>query len=191
MCATFVIRLCFAQDAIALVRHLASTRKYKGVRIGRRSIRPHAHDSFRTYSMTWSHSIVHSLARPLTVSWRTPCLPVNPHPFSTVPLSFMPDSSSRASSLTWMSPLSSIELHWSSVPLAILIDPCLSTNLPPAFMTDSSSGVSSLTWMSPLSSIELHWSSVPLVILIDPCLSKQRGVQSDLDESIELDRAAL
>ncbi|KAG1745620.1 hypothetical protein EDB19DRAFT_1691590 [Suillus lakei] len=88
-----------------------------------------------------------------------------------LPIAFIPDSSSRASSLTLMRLLSSVGLHWSSAPLTILIDSCLLTILLPVFEIDSSSGVSSLTSMRPSSSIGLHWSSVPLDILIDTYLS--------------------
>src|SRR6267154_322955 len=82
-----------------------------------------------------------------------------------------------------MRPLSTIELLWHSVPLAILIDPCLSATLLSAFNTGSSSGVSHLIWMSLLGSFELLWRSVPLAIGSDPCLSTTLPVALKADSS--------
>ncbi|KAG0698777.1 CHAT domain-containing protein [Suillus ampliporus] len=63
---------------------------------------------------------------------------------------------------------------------------------PPALQIDSSSGASHLISMKPLSSIGLHYFSVPpscqLALQTDSCSG---AVPSDLDEAIELYRAAL
>jgi hypothetical protein len=69
-----------------------------------------------------------------------------------------------------MSPLSSIGLHYSFVPLVILIDLPLSTTLLTAFGLGSSWLAFSKIWMSQLSFIELHCYCVPPAILIDPHL---------------------
>ncbi|KAG1741408.1 CHAT domain-containing protein [Suillus paluster] len=105
----------------------------------------------------------------------------------------MTDSSSRVFFPTLMSPLNSIELHWGSAPLAILIDQHHSTILPSAFESDSGGGASCLTSMRLLRSIELHWSSAPLVILVETSLSTTfpSAFIRDLSSTIELDRAAL
>jgi len=85
-----------------------------------------------------------------------------------------------------MKPLTSIELHFHSVPLVILIDPHLSKTLPSVSGTDLTSKVFCLTWMKPLISIELHLHSIPLVILIDPHLSKTLPSVSGTDLSSEV-----
>ncbi|KAG0692299.1 hypothetical protein DFH29DRAFT_1073809, partial [Suillus ampliporus] len=112
------------------------------------------------------------------------------------------DSSNGVFRLTLMRLLSSIGLHYSSVPLVILIDQGLSIILPSAFKPDLSSAAFRLILMRPLSSIRLHCllcppgdsdRSVSLNNLANGLTDrfKQRGVPSDLDEAIEHHRAAL
>ncbi|KAG0709464.1 hypothetical protein DFH29DRAFT_1065322 [Suillus ampliporus] len=80
----------------------------------------------------------------------------------------------------------SIELRWRSVPLAIIIDPHLSTTLPVAFETGSTSGASCLTLKLPFSSIELRWRSKPNLANSLRYRFHHQGLSSDLDEAFRL-----
>jgi hypothetical protein len=75
--------------------------------------------------------------------WGTvpPDILVNPALLTTLPSTFTTDSNSIASLLNWVMPSSSIELHWRTILLVILLDPRLST----AFKQDSCSVASCLT----------------------------------------------
>jgi hypothetical protein len=84
----------------------------------------------------------------------------DPRPSTTLPSVSETDSTGEMFCLTWMRPLTSIELHLLSILWFIQIDLHLSATLPSLSETDSSRRVSYLTWMRPLTSIELHLLSI-------------------------------
>ncbi|KAG2071189.1 hypothetical protein BDR04DRAFT_1231205 [Suillus decipiens] len=105
------------------------------------------------------------------------------------PSVFEIDSCCWAFCLTLTNALSSIGLQYSFIPLVILIDHSISTISLLAFKIDSRSAVSRLTLMSASNSIGLHYFFPPGHYLPSACLTNPAmglGVQSDLDESIEL-----
>ncbi|KAG0692525.1 hypothetical protein DFH29DRAFT_1073690 [Suillus ampliporus] len=117
---------------------------------------------------------------------------------STLPSALEPDSHSGACCLFSMGQLNTIRLHLGFALLAILIIPCLSTTLPTAFKPYRAYPDLSRSLNNLATNLQTRFEQLGVPSDLDEAIEldraalfKQRGVLSDLDEAIELDRAAL
>ncbi|KAG1857023.1 hypothetical protein DFJ58DRAFT_784090 [Suillus subalutaceus] len=118
---------------------------------------------------------------------------IDPYVSLILPRTFTTDSRSLAPCLAW---LNFIRLHWSSVPLAILIDTRLLTTLPTALKIDFSSGavlsdLDEATELHQDTSLLCPTGHSDILILNNLAISLhdrfgQLNIPSDLDEAIEI-----